>query len=116
MQNPELHGEPNELEETSSTPDAGLYVLRLFVTGTTPQSKKAITNISKLCEEYLDGRYELEIIDIYQQPEMAQKEQIIAAPTLIKHLPPPLRKLIGNLSDQEHVLAGLNLKPRGSEL
>jgi circadian clock protein KaiB len=87
------------------------YVLRLFVTGSTPQSTHAIANIKSVCEKNLGGRYELEVIDIYQQPELARTEQIIAAPTLIKTLPLPLRKLIGNLSDLDRVLAGLGLQP-----
>ena len=71
------------------------YVLRLYVTGTTPRSSKAVQNIRALCEEHLRGRYDLEVIDIYQQPVLARGEQIIAAPTLIKKLPEPLRKLVG---------------------
>ncbi len=86
------------------------YVLRLYVTGLTPRSTKAIQNIRKICEENLKGRYELEIVDIYQQPEFAKNEQIIAAPTLIKKLPLPLRKLIGDMSDKERILVGLDLK------
>ncbi len=88
------------------------YVLRLYVTGATPQSIRAITNIKKICEEYLKNRYSLEIIDIYQQPSLAEGDQIIAAPTLIKKLPGPLKKLIGDLSNTEKVLLGLDLKPK----
>ncbi len=87
------------------------HVLSLFVTGSTPRSARSIFNIRKLCEERLSGRYKLEVIDIYQQPELAREEQIVAAPTLIKKLPLPLRKLVGDLSDQERVLVGLDLKP-----
>jgi circadian clock protein KaiB len=90
------------------------YVLRLFVTGSTPRSARSIFNIRKVCEERLLGRYKLEVVDIYQQPELARQEQIIAAPTLIKELPAPLRKLVGDLSDQERVLMGLDLKPQGT--
>lgn len=86
------------------------YVLRLFVTGTSPQSVRAISNIREICDEYLEGRYELEVIDLYQHPEMARTEQIIAAPTLIRKLPLPLRKIIGDLSGNERVLAGLDLR------
>ncbi len=85
------------------------YVLRLFITGTTPRSEEAIRNIKKICEQELKGRYELEIIDIYQQPELAKKEQILAAPTLIRKLPLPLRKLVGDMSDKERVIIGLEL-------
>jgi len=88
------------------------YVLRLYVTGMTPKSIKAIENIRKICEENLQGRYELEVIDIYQQPEFAMKEEIIAAPTLIKKLPLPLRKFIGDMSDKERILVGLDLIPK----
>jgi circadian clock protein KaiB len=85
------------------------YVLRLFVTGTTARSAKAIENIHTLCEAYLHGRYELEVIDIYQQPNAAAAEQIIAAPTLVQELPEPARRLIGDLGDPGRVLVGLNL-------
>jgi circadian clock protein KaiB len=85
------------------------YVLRLYVTGMTPKSIKAIENIRKICEENLQGRYELEVIDIYQQPAIAKKEEIIAAPTLIKKLPLPLRKFIGDMSNEEKILIGLDL-------
>lgn len=88
------------------------YVLRLFVTGMTPKSIKAIENIRKICEESLKGRYELEVIDIYQQPEYAKKEEIIAAPTLIKKLPLPLRRFIGDMSNKEKILIGLDLVPK----
>jgi len=87
------------------------YALRLYITGSTPRSSKAIRNLRALCEEHLAGRYDLEVIDIYQQPILAGADQIIAAPTLIKKLPEPLRKFIGDLSDTERVLIGLNLQP-----
>jgi circadian clock protein KaiB len=86
------------------------YVLRLYVTGATPQSVRAIANVKKICEEYLQGRYELEVIDLYQQPQLAQGEQIIAVPTLIKKLPLPLRRIIGDMSKAERVLVGLDLR------
>jgi circadian clock protein KaiB len=88
------------------------YVLQLYVTGMTPKSIKAIENIRKICEENLQGRYELEVIDIYQQPEYAKKEEILAAPTLIKKLPLPLRKFIGDMSNKEKILIGLDLVPK----
>ncbi|MGZ6221064.1 MAG: circadian clock KaiB family protein [Syntrophales bacterium] len=88
------------------------YVLRLYITGITPKSTQAIQNIKKICEENLKGRYELEVIDIYQQPILAKNEQIIAAPTLIKNLPLPLRRLIGDMSDEERILVGLDLRPK----
>jgi circadian clock protein KaiB len=88
------------------------YVLRLYVVGMTPNSLRAIANIKKICEEYLQERYELEVIDIYQNPVLAQGEQIIAAPTLIKKLPLPLRKFIGDMSQTEKILLGLDLRKR----
>ena len=88
------------------------YVLRLYVTGMTPRSTQAIRNIKKICEEHLKDRYELEVIDVYQQPGLAREAQIIAAPTLIKKLPVPLRKLIGDMSNKERVLVGLNIEPK----
>jgi circadian clock protein KaiB len=88
------------------------YVLKLYVTGMTPRSAKAVMNIRQILDEHLQGRYELEIIDIFQQPQLAQGEQIIAAPTLIKKLPLPIRKFIGDMSETERILVGLDLKPR----
>jgi circadian clock protein KaiB len=90
----------------------GNYVLRLFVTGTTAKSMRAISNIKKICEEYLKGRYELEVIDLYQYPKLAKGEQIIAVPTLVKKLPSPIRKLVGEFSDREKVLFGLDIKKK----
>ena len=91
------------------------YVLKLYVAGINPRSSAAIRSITGICEEHLKGRCELEIIDIYQQPTLAKGEQIIAAPTLIKKLPEPLRRFIGNLADQERILVGLDLRPKKSD-
>lgn len=91
--------------------DDSRYLLRLYVTGATPNSIRAIENIRKICEKHLKGRYELEVVDIYQQP-LADGDQIIAAPTLIKKLPLPLRKFIGDMSDTERILVGLDLRPK----
>jgi len=88
------------------------YVLRLYVAGMTLRSQSAIKNIKKICEEHLNGRYDLEVIDVYQKPVLAKGEQIIAAPTLIKKLPHPLRRFIGDLSDSERILLGLDLRPK----
>jgi len=88
------------------------YVLRLYVTGMTPKSTRAISNLKKICEEHLGGRYDLQVIDIYQQPTLAKGEQIVATPTLIKKLPLPLRKLIGDMSNTEKILLGLDMKKR----
>ncbi|HEY3319193.1 MAG TPA: circadian clock KaiB family protein [Planctomycetota bacterium] len=90
----------------------GRYVLRLYITGMTPRSQLAIENTKRTCEEHLKGRYELEIIDIYENPTLAEGEQIIAAPTLVKKLPLPLRRMVGDLTDEERVLIGLDLRPR----
>jgi len=86
------------------------YILRLYITGTTSRSALALTNLKKICEEYLEGRYELEVIDLYRMPGLAKDEQIIAAPTLIKKLPLPFRRIIGDMSDVEKVLMGLDLR------
>lgn len=91
-----------------SAPDS-VYVLRLFVTGTTPRSTRAISNVRRVCEERLRGAYSLEVIDIYQSPQAAKEHQIVAVPTLIKVLPQPLRRIIGDLANLERVLAGLDL-------
>ena len=86
------------------------YVLRLYVAGMTPRSRRAIGNVRAICDEHLEGRYDLEVIDVYQQPTLAKGEQIVAAPTLIKRLPLPLRRVIGDLSSTERVLVGLDLR------
>ena len=96
-------------------PTGKRYELRLFITGTTPRSTQAIANIRSLCEEHLPGRYDLEVVDIYQQPAAASAEQIIAAPTLVKKSPSPSRRLVGDLSDRNKVLIGLNLAPSGDK-
>jgi circadian clock protein KaiB len=104
--------EPEAFEESSGNSRHDIYILRLYITGMTPNSKRAVENVKQICEEHLPGRYELEVIDIYQQPTLAQQEQIVAAPTLIKKLPGPLRRLIGDMSNTEKVLIGLDLKSK----
>jgi circadian clock protein KaiB len=103
-------------EEPTGIPVASdsRYVLRLYVTGQTPRSVLAIENMRKICAEHLSERYTLEVIDIYQHPEACQQQQIIAAPTLIKVLPHPLRRIIGDLSNTEKVLVGLDLRSRSA--
>ncbi len=86
------------------------YVLRLYITGMTPASTRALENLRSICEEHLKGRYELEIVDIYQHPNLAKGEQIVATPTLIKKLPQPLRHFVGDLSNKDRVLLGLDLR------
>jgi len=98
-------------EQALRQPSAGHYLLRLFVTGSTPRSARAIQNIRAICEAKLHGRYELEVIDIYQNPELAKPEHIIAVPTLVKKLPLPVRRIIGDLSSTERVLVGLDIVP-----
>jgi circadian clock protein KaiB len=88
------------------------YVLRLYVTGTTAKSMRAIENVRRICNEHLEGRYTLEIIDLYRNLPLARGDQIIAAPTLVKRLPAPLRQLIGDMSDEHRVLVGLDVRPR----
>jgi circadian clock protein KaiB len=100
----------------AAEPHVEHYRLRLFVSGSTPRSIRAIQNIRALCEEKLHGRYDLEVIDIYQHPEYVKPEQIIVTPTLVKKLPLPFRKIIGDLSDKERVLVGLDLTPRDISL
>ena len=99
-------------EQILANPPEKHYILRLYVTGATSQSLRAIANVKKICEEYLKGRYELEVVDLYQQPQLAQGEQIIAVPTLIRRLPPPLRRIIGDMSNAERVLVGLDLRKK----
>lgn len=99
-----------EYEEAIKAPDNSHYVLRLYVTGLTPRSLAAIETTKRTCEEFLKGRYNLQVIDLSKHPALAEGEQIIAAPTLIKQLPKPLRRLVGDLSDQERVLLGLDLR------
>jgi circadian clock protein KaiB len=104
------NADPTESSDASDS----LYVLRLYVTGQTPRSILAIENMRKICAEHLSERYTLEVIDIYQHPEACQQQQIIAAPTLIKVLPHPLRRIIGDLSNTEKVLVGLDLRSRSA--
>jgi circadian clock protein KaiB len=94
------------------------YILKLYVAGQSPKSVNAIANIKKLCEANLQGRYLLEVIDLYQQPQLAQGEQIVAVPTLIVKLPAPLRRMIGDLSNTERLLVGLDIRSEinGKEL
>jgi circadian clock protein KaiB len=96
-------------------PKSKEYVLRLYVAGTSSKSMRAVANIKEICESSLKNRYDLEVIDIYQQPVLMKGEQIIAAPTLVKKLPLPLRKFIGDMSDTERILVGLDLRPRDQD-
>jgi len=102
---------PTPAALTSPSPET--YLLRLYVTGVTAKSARAIANIKTICEEHLEGRYVLEVIDLYQQPQLAQGQQIVVAPTLIKELPLPLRRIIGDMSSTERVLVGLDVRRNG---
>ena len=100
----------DDFDLTISKRQKDKYILRLYITGSTSRSTLAITNLKRICKEYLEGRYELEVIDLFQHPGLAKDEQIIAAPTLIKKLPLPFRRIIGDMSNEDKVLMGLDLK------
>ncbi len=100
------------LEAASRDAENQRYTLRLYVAGLTPRSQDAIRSVTAICEEHLAGRCDLEVIDLYQNPVLAKGEQIIAAPTLIKKLPLPLRKIIGNMANKEKILVGLDLRSK----
>ena len=106
---------PKDFDPILSSHDNDKYILRLYLTGSTCRSVLALTNLEKICEEYLEGRYELEVIDLYQNPGLAKGDQIIAAPTLIKKMPLPLRRIIGDMSNKEKVLLGLDLRDKQNE-
>ena len=102
-------------ERATEDIDTQRYVLKLYVTGKTPRSTQAVENLRAICDEYLEGRYDLEVIDIYQQPGLLAGEQIIAAPTLLKKSPLPTRRLVGDLSNRRRVLVGLDLVSTSGE-
>lgn len=107
---PEMENSTEKFEKAVRNDSANEnYVLRLFVSGLTPGSLKAIQNIKRICREHFGNRYKLEVIDVYQQPELVKDEQVVATPTLIKKLPPPLRKFIGDLSDTDKILMGMDV-------
>jgi circadian clock protein KaiB len=97
---------------TYAEPQEAAYNLRLYVAGQTPKSIAAFANLKKLCEEYLPGRYKIEVIDLVENPQLAAGDQIFALPTLVRKLPEPLKRVIGSLSDKEKFLVGMDLKPR----
>ena len=98
--------------DTNAAPDEERWVMRLYVAGQTPKSLKAYANLSAICEEHLAGRYEIQVIDLREHPEFARSDDILALPTLVRRLPEPVTKIIGDLSDTEKVLVGLQLVPR----
>ncbi len=107
-----LTGSAAEFEKKRKGTKKEDYVLRLYVAGMTPKSKEAIVNIKKICEGHLEGRYELDVIDITRNPVLAAGEQIVATPTLIRKLPPPLRRFIGDMTQAERILLGIDIKKR----
>lgn len=110
--NGEVRDSLEEFEQASQKKPAEKYVLKLFISGMTQRSLEAIDNLKMICDEQLSGCYTLEIVDISQQPEVLRKEDIVATPTLIKELPKPIRRIIGDLSNKERVLIALNLKSK----
>ena len=101
------------MNETANKEDSSeVYDLRLYVAGQTPKSMEAFENLKKIAEEHLKGRYKIEIIDLMKNPQLARGDQIIATPTLVRKLPEPIRKIIGDLSNKERVLVGLDIRPR----
>jgi circadian clock protein KaiB len=91
--------------------DESIYLLRLYVAGQTAKSIAAFANLKKICEEHLHGKYKIEVIDLLENPSLAQGDQILALPTLVRRLPPPVKKIIGDLSNTERVLVGLDIRP-----
>jgi circadian clock protein KaiB len=111
MKRESIREQTRKWEEALTKTSDEKYSLRLYVTGSTPKSIRAITNIKRICEAHLQGRYTLEVVDIYQQPVLAKGDQIIAAPTLVKRSPLPLRKFIGDMTNTDRILLGLDLRP-----
>lgn len=105
--------QPDTAGETLAHANTTTWNLRLYVAGQTPKSLLAFANLKRICDEHLAGAYAIEVIDLATQPELAQRDQVVAIPTLIRHLPEPMRKIIGDLSNTERVLIGLEIQPRG---
>lgn len=104
-------GTSSEVRADGTPAPRARFELRLYVAGQTPKSMRAIENLRRVCEEHMAGRYSIELIDLLENPQLAQGDQIIAVPTLVRKLPQPIRKIIGDLSDTERVLVGLQLRP-----
>lgn len=98
-------------QANAELPEAKQWELRLYVAGTTPKSIKALSNLKQICEEHLAGQYHIEVIDLMEHPHLARQDQIVAIPTLVRKLPEPVRKIIGDLANQERVLVGLEVRP-----
>jgi len=111
MKRPQPEDEFDVFEKAAAKGNKQKYVLRLYVAGISPRSERAIRSVKEVCEQHLQGRYDLEIIDIYQQPESVKGEDLVALPTLIKKLPAPLKRLIGDMSSKEKLIVGLDLRP-----
>ena len=103
------------IQEHSAQKSEGCWELRLYVAGQTQKSLAAIANLHKICDEHLQGRYRIDVVDLLKQPQLAAGDQILAVPTLVRNLPPPLRKIIGDLSDTERVLVGLDFRVAGEK-
>jgi circadian clock protein KaiB len=111
MENDKQDSSLEHQEKNGQSVEKAKYLLRLYVTGQTPRSVRSVQNLRTFCESHLKGRFNLEVIDVYQQPGLATENQIIAAPTLIKRMPLPLRRLVGDFSDEQRVKLGLGLEP-----
>jgi len=98
-------------EHSSANDSPATYLLKLFVNGASPRAAVAIANLERICKEQLDGRYRIQVIDVLKEPHLAEEERVLATPTLIKKLPPPLRRIIGDLSEKDKVVLGLELRP-----
>ena len=98
-------------ETDTAERESGLYHLRLYIAGQTPKSVKALANLKAMCEEHLAGKYQIEVVDLVETPQLARSDQILAIPTLVRRLPSPIRKIIGDLSNSERVLVGLDIVP-----
>jgi len=103
----------NPIQDQGTAPPAN-WVLRLYIAGQTPKSLAAISNLHRICEEHLEGQYHIEVVDLLETPQLAEGDKIIAIPTLVRKLPAPIRKIIGDLSDTEKTLVGLQLKPKAA--
>lgn len=99
-----------EFEENNDQLEPEVWILRLYVAGQTPKSITAFANLKKICEEYLHGQYQIEVVDLLENPKLARQDQILAVPTLVRRLPQPIKKIIGDLSKTEKVLLGLNIQ------
>jgi circadian clock protein KaiB len=110
-----MNSETGTSPEADGPWDSDIFELRLYVAGQSPRSVRALENLRRVCDEHLAGRYNVEVIDLLVNPALARGDEIVAVPTLVRKLPEPIRKIIGDLSDTERVLVGLQLRPKGSE-